>query len=237
MTQSTDNPLAISGLVFRYPRSEDDAAPFELRVPNLTLGHGEQVLLTATSGGGKSTLLSIIAGLMEPTSGSVRVAGKVMHDLSGAARDAFRGRHIGMIFQTFNLLQGFSASENVMAALMFSRIHESQHAQIATELLTRLGIRTPDRLVDRLSIGQQQRVAVARAVACEPVLVLADEPTASLDPENASEAMNLMQEVCKEKNAALLCVSHDPAMASRFARRERLDALASAPEMAPGGAR
>ncbi|MFN7022489.1 MAG: ATP-binding cassette domain-containing protein, partial [Phycisphaerales bacterium] len=95
----------------------------------------------------------------------------------------------------------------------------------ARELLTSLGIERMDAPPDRLSVGQQQRVAVARAVACKPALVLADEPTASLDPDNASAAMDLIQSVCRDNNAALLCVSHDPAMAERFERRERLSDL------------
>jgi len=191
-------------------------------MPSLTVSRGEQVLLTAGSGQGKSTLLSLIAGLMEPTSGRVEVAGTVVHSLHGAGRDLFRGRHIGMIFQTFNLLMGFSAAENVMAALMFSAVPRGVHGQRAKALLGSLGIDRPDRPVERMSVGQQQRVAVARALACGPVLVLADEPTASLDPENAGAAMDLIQNACRQTGAALLCVSHDPAMTARFARRERL---------------
>jgi ABC-type lipoprotein export system ATPase subunit len=199
-----------------------------LAIPSLTLEPGEQVLLAAGSGRGKSTLLSLIAGIMEPEAGTVSVAGTVVHSLRGHRRDLFRGRHIGMIFQTFNLLTGFSALENVMAALMFSEQPASGHREKASAVLTSLGISRQGALVDRLSVGQQQRVAVARAVVCDPVLVLADEPTASLDPENSSNAMQLIQDACRAKGAALLCVSHDPGMAARFERRERLDALAGA---------
>lgn len=218
--------LAITGLKFRY--AERDAAgqrPWTIDLPSLTLGRGEQTLLTAGSGRGKSTLLHLIAGLMDPREGEVRIAGQPMHALHGAARDLFRGRHVGMIFQTFNLLQGFSALENIMAALMFSTVPPREHRAKAESLLRHLGIERMHAEPEQLSIGQQQRVAVARAVACDPVLVLADEPTASLDPENAAAAMDLIQSVCREKNAALLCVSHDPAMAARFDRREGLDSL------------
>lgn len=196
-------------------------------VAELSLSRGEQMLLTGGSGRGKSTLLYLIAGLVEPNEGEARVAGRSMSSLHGAARDLYRGRHIGMIFQTFNLLHGFSAVENVMAALMFSEVPAREHRQKAESLLRHLGIDRMDADPDRLSVGQQQRIAVARAMACDPVLVLADEPTASLDPENASGAMDLIQTICREKGAALLCVSHDPSMAPRFTRREELGRLAT----------
>lgn len=230
----TDRPpaLRLDAVEFAYPR-DDDATPFRLRIPSLSLAPGEQVLVTARSGGGKSTLLSLIAGLLEPASGKVFVDGQDVHALRGAARDRFRGSRIGMIFQTFNLLQGFSASENVQAALMFSSVPPAEHAGRAKSLLDSLGIASHDRRVERLSVGQQQRVAVARALACGPALVLADEPTASLDPENAASAITLIQEACKSRGAALLCVSHDPAMPARFPRHERLDGTAN---VAPSGA-
>src|SRR5690606_25031909 len=115
---------------------------------------------------------------------------------------------------------------NVMAALMFSTIPRREHRERAVALLARLGLNRPDADPQQLSVGQQQRVAVARAVACEPALVLADEPTASLDPDNAAAAMDLIQQACRDAGAALLCTSHDPAMASRFERRVSLDDLA-----------
>ena len=217
--------LRIQNLLFEYP-AHDGEAPWRLNIPALEVQPAEQILLSAGSGRGKSTLLSLIAGIMDPQQGDIEVAGTAVHQLRGHKRDLFRGRHIGMIFQTFNLLTGFSALENVEAALMFSEQPTHNHRQKAAELLTSLGIERHNALVDRLSVGQQQRVAVARAVACDPVLVLADEPTASLDPENSANAMKLIQDACRAKNAALLCVSHDPTMADRFQRRERLDALA-----------
>jgi ABC-type lipoprotein export system ATPase subunit len=217
--------LSIEGLRFRYtPRGA-----WVTDVASLRLDAGEQVLLTGASGRGKSTLLSLIAGLMEPDGGRVLVAGQDVHALHGAARDTFRGRNIGMIFQTFNLLPGFTAAENVMLALMFSDVPLREHRDRALGLLKALGVERPGAPAEELSIGQQQRVAVARAVACRPALVLADEPTASLDPENAGGAMDLIQGACSESGAALLCVSHDPTMTERFRRRASLDELASAP--------
>jgi len=233
----TPPALDIQALRFRYPAPRDPDAGADdwiLNIPSLRLDRAEQVLLTGGSGRGKSTLLQIIAGLMDPAAdgapgsgGTVLVAGQNIHALAGAGRDLFRGRHIGMIFQTFNLLHGFTAAENVMAALMFSGVPPKEHRPRALALLEHLGITRPDATPDRLSVGQQQRVAVARALACDPVLVLADEPTASLDPDNAAAAMDLIQSACREKGAALLCVSHDPSMAQRFQRRESLADLSS----------
>lgn len=222
-----DDALSIEGLKFRYATASvlDASAAWVVNVGNLRLARGEQMLLTGRSGRGKSTLLYLIAGLMESHSGTVRIAGTDLGSMRGAQRDLFRGRHIGMIFQTFNLLSGFSAVENVMAAMMFSAIPTREHRARAEALLRHLGIERMDAEPERLSVGQQQRIAVARAVACDPVLVLADEPTASLDPENAAAAMDLIQAVCREKNATLLCVSHDPSMSERFTRRQSLDAL------------
>lgn len=217
--------LQIRNLAFRY--DAPGSTPFELHVGSLVLGAGEQMLLTARSGGGKSTLLGLICGLMDPLRGTIEIDGQDIHDLRGAARDRFRGARIGVIFQTFNLLIGFSALENVLAPLMLSNIPRGEHQARAAALLERLGIERPHAKVEHLSVGQQQRVAVARAVACKPALVLADEPTASLDPENAGGAMDLIQGICRDTGAALLCVSHDPSMAQRFPRQERLDALST----------
>jgi ABC-type lipoprotein export system ATPase subunit len=212
--------LFIHDLSFAYP-----GGPAIIDIPSLTLARGEQLLLTAGSGAGKSTLLHLIAGLMDPLRGTISIDGQRIHDFHGARRDLFRGRHIGMIFQTFNLLLGFSALENVMAALMFSSIPTSEHRGRAAALLAHLGIDRQHARPGDLSVGQQQRIAVARALACDPVLVLADEPTASLDPENSGAAMDLIQNLCREKNAALLCVSHDPSMKDRFPHRAALAEL------------
>ncbi len=189
-----------------------------LSIASLRVAEGEQVLVRGASGAGKSTLLYVIAGLVRGAIGRVLVAGKDILTMGPASRDRWRGRHIGMIFQTFNLLSGFSALENVLAALKFSDRPGREHAAIARELLARLGIERVEAEPDALSVGQQQRVAVARALAVRPALVLADEPTASLDPASAHAAMDVMQSMCRERGAALVCTSHDPSMAGRFAR-------------------
>jgi putative ABC transport system ATP-binding protein len=217
--------MAEPALDIRDLRFAHQGGGFALHVPAYRLGAGEQALLAGGSGRGKSTLLQLIAGLRDVDAGSIEVAGIRMSALAGAARDRARGQRIGMIFQTFNLLQGFSALENVMAALMFGESPSAAHAARAQDLLGSLGIPDPSAPVDRLSVGQQQRVAVARALAAKPALVLADEPTASLDPENAVAAMDLIQDACRANGAALLCTSHDPAMRARFARIDSVDAF------------
>ena len=217
--------LRIESLKFRYHRRRR-GEPWVIDIPALAMTRGEQMLLTGGSGRGKSTLLHLICGLMDPVEGETHVDGTPIHSLHGHDRDLFRGKRIGMIFQSFNLMHGFSALENVMVAMMFSSIPRREHRRRARDLLQHLGIDHPRRSPDKMSIGQQQRVAVARAVACDPVLVLADEPTASLDPDNAQIAMELIQNICQEKKSALLCVSHDPTMSERFERQASLDELA-----------
>lgn len=225
---SSTPALRIDRLRFRYA----SGGPWIVDVADLTLARGEQVLLVGPSGSGKSTLLQLVAGLIEPASGMgdgrVEVAGQPIDALRGAARDLFRGRQIGTIFQTFHLLPGFTAIENVMLALLCAQRPRGEHRARAKALLAELGIDRIDAPVEELSVGQQQRVAVARAVACRPALVLADEPTASLDPENAAVAMDLIQETCRRNEAALLCTSHDPAMRSRFGRVVELVAAMTA---------
>lgn len=224
-SQRGDSPaLSIEGLSFRYP---GQAEPL-LSIDSFECAAAEQTLLAGRSGMGKSTLLNLIMGLLEPTSGHIRVAGRDIHTLKGASRDRFRGRTIGIIFQTFHLLHGFTAVENVMIAMAFSDIPAGEHKPRALALLERLDLPRPNALPENLSIGQQQRVAVARALACGPALVLADEPTASLDPENASGAMDLIQGACREQGAALLCVSHDPSLTNRFDRTLNLADLNTA---------
>ncbi len=233
-TPETLPALQIDDLRFRHAADDNNAGQWTVDIGSLKLARGEQLLLTGSSGSGKSTLLQLVAGLVEPAQGTVRVNGSVVHALRGAARDRFRGQHIGMIFQTFNLLHGFSAIENVMAALMFSEIPAREHRARAADLLARLGINDQHRHADRLSVGQQQRVAVARAIACSPNLVLADEPTASLDPENARGAVEMIREACAASGAALLCVSHDPSLADRFERRVALHELRASAAVGEG---
>jgi putative ABC transport system ATP-binding protein len=197
-----------------FKRSDSSAVHRVVEVAAFTLEAGEQRALRGESGSGKTTFLHLIAGILAPDSGSILLAGREITQLSEAGRDRQRAESIGYIFQTFNLLQGHTALENVELGMAFGRgVDRAQ----AGALLQRVGL--GDKLGHyprQLSTGQQQRVAVARALANRPKLVLADEPTGNLDRRNAREALQLIREVCRESGAALLLVSHDERVLAQF---------------------
>lgn len=186
-------------------------------LPELTIEAGDQLGLQGASGTGKTTLLHLIAGILRPDSGSIWLAGQPLGELREAQLDRLRATHIGCIFQSFNLLQGFSCLENLLLGMAFG---PGADRAWAAQLLERVGLAEhAHHRPAQLSTGQQQRVAVARALANRPKLVLADEPTASLDPANAEAALHLIRELCRENHAALLLVSHDPATLASLPRR------------------
>ena len=205
--------LVIRDLVKTY-RRPDASEHRVLEVREFSLAAGEQLALRGESGSGKTTLLHLIAGILSPDSGSIMLAGRELAKLSEAQRDRLRAETIGYIFQTFNLLQGHTVLENVELGMAFGRgVNRVQ----AEALLQRVGL--GDKLHHhprQLSTGQQQRVAVARALANQPKLVLADEPTGNLDRRNARESLMLIREVCHETGAALLLVSHDERVLAQF---------------------
>ncbi len=217
-------------------------------VPTLNIESGEHIALVGTSGSGKTTLLHMIAGILVPDSGRIifgtaqrstsqpgveassgsegidyRTSSSVdsgagdITALTEAERDVFRGAHLGYIFQTHHLLPGFTAMENVLLGMTFTgRPHDpgwAKHLLHAVGLADRL-----DYKPEKLSVGQQQRVAVARALANRPGLVLADEPTGALDTRNAQQVLELIRSLCKDVDAALLVVTHDPNIANQFPR-------------------
>lgn len=197
-------------------------------VAEFDLGDGEQLALVGSSGSGKTTLLNLIAGILAPDTGTIRFRLHGSHPvdveltaLSEAQRDAFRGRHLGFIFQTHHLLPGFTALENVLLGMSFTG--RAPDRAWARHLLGEVGL--SDRLhhrPGRLSVGQQQRVAVARALANRPQLVLADEPTGALDPVHARQVLALIRRLCDEVSAGLLLVSHDPAITGELQRQVSL---------------
>ena len=189
-----------------------------VNVPQFALAPGEQVALRGESGSGKTTFLHLIAGILAADSGRVALDGVEMTALSEARRDRLRAEKLGYIFQTFNLLQGYTVLENVVLGMSFGpRGADRKHAR---EVLTRVGLgHRLDHFPNQLSTGQQQRVAVARALANRPKLVLADEPTGNLDRKHAGDALKLIREVCREDGAALLLVSHDELVLGQFEAR------------------
>lgn len=194
-------------------------------VMSLTVEAGEQVAIVGPSGCGKTTLLHILSGLLIPDRGSVVVDGQEIFELSESGRDRFRAARFGYVHQTFDLLPGYSALENVELAQYFAsgRIDSAR----ARDFLTRVGLE--DRLNHRpneLSIGQQQRVAIARALINAPRLLLADEPTGSQDPEAGKRSLALLRELAAEAGATILLVTHDPMSAAQMDRTIDLPALA-----------
>ncbi len=205
--------LSISGLQRSFV-SPDGERKLIVDVPSFSLEAGEQRALRGESGSGKTTFLHLIAGILTPDTGSIEIDGRDMARLGEAARDRLRAEKIGYIFQTFNLLQGYSCLENVMLGMAFGAGADRGHAQAMLERVG-LGHRLEHR-PRQLSTGQQQRVAVARALANRPKLVLADEPTGNLDHRNGRESLALIRETCRENGAALLLVSHDPQVLAAF---------------------
>ena len=177
-------------------------------IGSFSLSAGEQIALRGESGSGKTTFLHLIAGILAADAGTIAIDGAEMSALSESQRDRLRAEKLGYIFQTFNLLQGYTVLENVMLGMSFGpRGSDRAHAR---QMLERVGL--GDRLHHfprQLSTGQQQRVAAARALSNRPRLVLADEPTGNLDRKRSREALSLIREVCEEIGAALLLVSHD----------------------------
>lgn len=183
-------------------------------VPRFSLDAGKQLAVRGESGSGKTTFLHLIAGILAADSGNVKIGESEMTGLGEHARDQLRAKSMGYIFQTFNLLQGYSCLENVLLGMAFGPGADRIRA---IAMLERVGLGSRlNHLPRQLSTGQQQRVAVARALANHPKLVLADEPTGNLDRKNAREALALIRETCRENGASLLLVSHDPEVLGAF---------------------
>lgn len=197
-------------------KSYQDSVGLVLDIDLFEMDEGQQQALRGRSGSGKSTLLNLVSGLLKPDSGTVRLDGQNLSQLSEAQRDRYRGRKLGYVFQSFHLLQGLTVWENLwLAAALTGRVVQGRLEQ----LLHRLDLGSHrQRRPQQLSIGQQQRVAVARALVNQPRLVLADEPTGNLDAELAQKALKLLQDLCSEYSSALLLVSHDQAILSKFER-------------------
>ena len=189
-----------------------------VNVPAFALAGGQQLALRGESGSGKTTFLNLIAGILAADAGRITIDGDAMTSLGESRRDRLRAEKLGYIFQTFNLLQGYTVLENVVLGMSFGpRGADRAHAR---EILERVGLgHRLNHFPRQLSTGQQQRVAVARALANRPKLVLADEPTGNLDRKHAREALTLIREVCRENGAALLLVSHDEEVLGAFEAR------------------
>ena len=225
MTEAAGDAIHLSGVVFAFKGRRRPV----LDIDELRIGEGQSVFLHGPSGSGKTTLLSIISGVLTPQSGSVQVLGRELTSLSATARDKLRGSRIGYIFQGFNLVPYLSVADNIALPC---ELHAERRARIvAPTLLEEVG-RLARRLeieehlhdpVTKLSVGQQQRVAIARAIIGSPALLIADEPTSSLDTDRRDRFLELLTEVTGEARArgaaaTLLFVSHDRTLARHFDR-------------------
>ncbi len=195
-----------------------------LDIPEFEIASGEQVILIGPSGCGKTTMLHTIAGITQPDSGKVFLDNVELTRYSESARDRIRANKLGYVFQTFNLLPGFSAYENVILGMTFAS--KKRSPERAKALLDRVGLgHRLNNKPHQLSVGEQQRVAVARALANRPSLLLADEPTANVDPGNQQQIIELIKSSCETEQIALLMVTHSMEVAEQFERVERLDQL------------
>jgi putative ABC transport system ATP-binding protein len=225
--------VSLRDVSYRWPSQATDT----LRIRALDIFPKERVLLCGESGCGKSTLLSLIAGILVPTAGTIGLLGQPWHTLSASRRDAHRADHIGYIFQQFNLLGYLSVQDNVLLPCHFSRSRAKRAGPTkvaiqdqANQLLLRLQIDRSlwHRPAGELSVGQQQRVAAARALMGSPELVVADEPTSALDAARRVAFMDLLVDVCDWAGSALLFVSHDRSLSNHFSRVIEFDSLQDA---------
>ncbi|MFZ9994738.1 MAG: ABC transporter ATP-binding protein [Steroidobacteraceae bacterium] len=218
----TDRAVAIDAreLTFAWPGKAR-----LIDIERFTLHRAERVFLRGPSGSGKSTLLSLLGGVLQPSGGEIHLLGKAINEMSAGERDRFRGEQIGFIFQMFNLIPYLDVVENVMLPGRFSKLREQriigEPVAEAKRLLAAIGLNDPallSRPVTELSIGQQQRVAAARALYGKPGLIIADEPTSSLDQDARENFLTLLMDECRAQGASLLFVSHDTQLGARFDR-------------------
>lgn len=225
----TDRVVSLSDVQFAWTVDKP-----VLDISSFAVEAEERVFLRGPSGSGKSTLLGLIAGVLTPQSGEIKVLGEEMSALPGRRRDQLRADHLGVIFQMFNLVPYLSVRQNVALPCRFSKRRSARVEQAggldreAERLLERLGLADTDmldRTIDQLSVGQQQRVAAARALIGRPSLIVADEPTSALDADTRDQFIDLLSEQAEASSAALLFVSHDASLARSFDRSVDLSEL------------
>lgn len=215
--------IALKQLRFHYPNRPKQRI---LDIPTWTVPDGTKVFIHGPSGGGKSTLLNLLGGLLSPTEGTMQILGHTLNTMSRRQRDRFRAQHIGFVFQQFNLIPYLSAIDNIQLAAHFAKANSKDQIKATTnELLNELNIAPADRHIPtrHLSIGQQQRVAIARALINKPSLLIADEPTSSLDSANRESFMNLLMNMVDKQNMTLVFVSHDLSLKQHFTQVHCLD--------------
>jgi putative ABC transport system ATP-binding protein len=214
--------VSLKNVVKRYQRGKQSVEV--LHGVNLSMEQGEFLALMGPSGSGKTTLLNLIAGLDQPTGGEVTVAGERIDQLSGGNLAKWRARHIGFVFQFYNLLPVLTAARNVEVPLLLTNLSSAQRKQNVRAVLELVGL--ADRATHKpseLSGGQQQRVSIARALVADPTLLVCDEPTGDLDRENAEEILGLLQTLNRQQGKTIIMVTHDPLAADHASRILHVD--------------
>jgi len=230
-TAMTNSPpiIELRQLAFSW----QTGTPRVIDIDSFSIAAGERIFIRGASGSGKSTLLSLLGGVLSPQQGEIHILGKPLHTLHGRQRDVFRADHIGFVFQMFNLIPYLSVLDNVILPLRFSRLRHARVAargsltQEAERLLKHLDLSGPQlqRPVTELSVGQQQRVAAARALIGQPEIVIADEPTSALDTDRREAFIKLLIDECNEAGNTLVFVSHDRSLETYFDHSIALESI------------
>ena len=207
--------VKINGLTYNY------SSEVQLKFPNFSLSKGEQALILGQSGCGKTTLLHLLSGLLKPNSGDVDVENENISKMSGATLDNFRGANIGIVFQTPHFIEALTVKENL--TLTQTLAGKSKDVDKVKSLLADLGVESKlNAKLNALSVGEKQRISIARALINSPALILADEPTSALDDKNCDAVLKLVREQAKKHNSTLLIVTHDNRLKDQFDKRIEL---------------
>ena len=207
--------VRINGLTYNY------SSEVQLRFPDFSLSKGEQALILGQSGCGKTTLLHLLSGLLKPDSGEVDVENENISKMSGARLDNFRGANIGIVFQTPHFIEALTVKENLTLAQTLAG--KSKDVDKVKTLLADLGVESKlNAKLNALSVGEKQRISIARALVNSPALILADEPTSALDDKNCDAVLKLVREQAKKHNSTLLIVTHDNRLKDQFDKRIEL---------------
>lgn len=235
MADSNHFVIEVENVKYRWPQQAHDI----LDIDNFVVEAGEHLFIQGASGSGKSTLLNLLAGVLNPQQGKIKLLGKELTCLSNGQKDRLRADHLGIVFQQFNLLPYLSAIDNIQLALNVSTQRRQREKRLGKpaeriiELLSKLGIEKPIMTspAAQLSIGQQQRVAVARALIGRPEILIADEPTSALDSDNRDRFLTQLFQAAEQAGTTIVFVSHDRTLESHFSRSIHLAEINQAPKL------
>ena len=214
---TVESAIELNGISYAYQKGGEEV----LDIPTWSVIKGARIFVQGASGSGKSTLLNLITGTLAPDTGDILLLGENVTELSSRKRDAFRAKHVGVVFQQFNLIPYLSVLQNIEVAAHFAGQKSADTAEHARTFMQRLALpeNVLNKRADALSVGQQQRVAIARALINQPEILIVDEPTSALDADARDSFMSVLLEMCNERNSTLLFVSHDPSLGEHFTQR------------------